>query len=213
MPQDFQRRLLVANGRPLDRVEHLVGHQVVFVGLARLLGAQFGGRLLAVDRAREPASGLPIRPVRRFPSTAASGAETPCRCRRSGTARRTCRRPSWRSRPPPPSDCWSTAAARRAGWPASRRSGRGAGLNVLQRQVVLFPGQRPADGAPRSARCSPGPARPRPIRRNWPPAPRRRPAAACGSSSNCCASPGRRRSAGDRPAFAPMVSAGQSSGM
>ena len=48
--EDLQRRLFVANGRPLDRVEHGVGHQIVFVRLACFLGTQLRGGRQLIDR-------------------------------------------------------------------------------------------------------------------------------------------------------------------
>ena len=95
-------RALVADRRVLDGVEQIVRHQVGLVGLRPPPAA---GRSSAVGccaliaasagNGREPDRALGA------PSSAATCAGRPCRCRRAARGRPRCRRPSSRSRPPP----------------------------------------------------------------------------------------------------------------
>ena len=102
--QDVFRAALVADGPLLDLVEERVGHEVAFVGLFGFAGAELGGRLLFVDRGEAGMGGF--RGCRFLPSSGASDGERLCRCRRWVQVLRRCRRPWWRSRPQPRSDCW-----------------------------------------------------------------------------------------------------------
>ena len=47
---DFERRLLIANREPLDAVEQVIGHEVALVGLAGTARPQFSRRCLHVHR-------------------------------------------------------------------------------------------------------------------------------------------------------------------
>ena len=61
--EDFDRQQLVADRRPLDGVEHAVGHQVAFVGLVGGRRPQLGGRPQLVTTASAGSGPMPAGPV------------------------------------------------------------------------------------------------------------------------------------------------------
>ena len=145
LPVDFFGRSTVANGRSLDVGQHIVRHQVSFIGLFRLGRPQFGrGRLLGDDfqkRARRPTAVTvqlepPQPPAQETLVDAADRAESAGRVAvHRGIA-------DGRLRP--------VARAQQDGsvqiGEQPRHGGSSPRLNVLKRRIILVPSQASTDG-------------------------------------------------------------------